>query len=101
MALDERKGVWKSGKGKGRKTPKGRQLDDDAHGEVLNLLGDRPRRRRNYYSPSSQALFFEGLRPLPQPQHLEPMAHWQQSSRRRERHPLNLFLGDRGLLQLW
>jgi formate dehydrogenase len=27
MALDERKGVWKSGKGKGRHTPKGRQLD--------------------------------------------------------------------------
>ena len=45
MALDERKGVWKSGKGKGRKTPKGRQLDDQAHDEVRGLLGDRPRRR--------------------------------------------------------
>ena len=45
MALDERKGVWKSGKGKGRRTPKGRQLDDQAHAEVLALLGDRPRRR--------------------------------------------------------
>lgn len=44
MALDERKGVWKSGKGKGRKTPKGRQLDDQAHGDILELLGDRPRR---------------------------------------------------------
>ncbi|WP_372887643.1 NAD(P)H-dependent oxidoreductase subunit E, partial [Shimia sp.] len=46
MALDEaKKGIWKSGKGKGRKTPKGRQLDDAAHDEVLALLGDRPRRR--------------------------------------------------------
>ncbi len=46
MALDEaNKGIWKSGKGKGRKTPKGRQLDDAAHGEVLALLGDRPRNR--------------------------------------------------------
>ena len=46
MALDEsKKGVWKSGKGKGRHTPKGRQLDDDAHAEVLALLGDAPRNR--------------------------------------------------------
>lgn len=44
MALDERKGVWKSGKGKGRKTPKGRQLDDVALAEVQALLGDAPRR---------------------------------------------------------
>ena len=44
MALDERKGVWKSGKGKGRHTPKGRQLDDTAWDEVRALLGDRPRR---------------------------------------------------------
>ena len=43
--LDERKGVWKSGRGKGRKTPKGRQLDDAALSEVQSLLGDRPRRR--------------------------------------------------------
>ncbi|MEX5514247.1 NAD(P)H-dependent oxidoreductase subunit E [Pseudophaeobacter sp. 1A09344] len=43
--LDNSKGVWKSGKGKGRKTPKGRQLDDQAHEEVLALLGDRPRNR--------------------------------------------------------
>ena len=42
--LDEKKGVWKSGRGKGRKTPKGRQLDDRALAEVLELLGDRPRR---------------------------------------------------------
>ena len=45
MALDQRKGVWKSGQGKGRKTPKGRQLDDAALSEVQALLGDRPRRR--------------------------------------------------------
>src|SRR6056297_3515184 len=45
MALDERKGIWKSGKGRGRNTPKGRQLDDAAWDEVRALLGDRPRRR--------------------------------------------------------
>jgi len=45
MALDEKKGVWKSGRGKGRKTPKGRQLEDAAWAEVKALLGDRPRRR--------------------------------------------------------
>ncbi|HKL56104.1 MAG TPA: NAD(P)H-dependent oxidoreductase subunit E [Roseovarius sp.] len=45
MALDERKGVWKSGKGKGRHTPKGRQLEDQAWQEVCDLLGDGPRRR--------------------------------------------------------
>ncbi len=38
-------GVWKSGKGKGRQTPKGRQFDDAALAEVRALLGDRPRRR--------------------------------------------------------
>ncbi|MEP1442929.1 MAG: NAD(P)H-dependent oxidoreductase subunit E [Hyphomicrobiales bacterium] len=41
----ERKGVWKDGTGKGRKTPKGRQLDDQALIEVRELLGDKPRRR--------------------------------------------------------
>jgi len=45
MALDERKGVWKSGKGKGRHTPKGRQLEDQPWAEVQELLGDQPRRR--------------------------------------------------------
>ena len=45
MALDENKGIWKSGRGKGRATPKGRQLDDQAWAEVKVLLGDRPRRR--------------------------------------------------------
>ncbi len=43
--LDQDKGVWKSARGKGRKTPKGRQLDDQAHSEVCALLGDRPRNR--------------------------------------------------------
>jgi NADH:ubiquinone oxidoreductase subunit F (NADH-binding)/NADH:ubiquinone oxidoreductase subunit E len=49
MALDNKsdtgKGVWKSGRGKGRSTPKGRQLDDVAWEEVRALLGERPRRR--------------------------------------------------------
>jgi formate dehydrogenase len=45
MALDEGDGVWKSGKGKGRHTPKGRQLEDQAWEEVRALLGDGPRRR--------------------------------------------------------
>jgi formate dehydrogenase beta subunit len=39
------KGVWKSGKGKGRHTPKGRQFSDEAQAEITRLLGDRPRRR--------------------------------------------------------
>ena len=45
MALDDRKGVWKTGKGKGRHTTKGRQLDDAAHAEVQALLVDQPRSR--------------------------------------------------------
>jgi formate dehydrogenase len=45
MALDQQKGVWKSGKGKGRHTPKGRQLQDDAWDDVRSLLGDNPRQR--------------------------------------------------------
>jgi len=45
MAFDERKGVWKSGKGKGRSTPKGRQFTDSALADVIALLGDLPRRR--------------------------------------------------------
>ncbi len=43
--VDATKGVWKSGKGKGRHTPKGRQLDDTALAEVQAVLGDRPRRK--------------------------------------------------------
>lgn len=38
-------GVWKSGRGKGRVTPKGRQLDDAAWADVRALLGDRAIRR--------------------------------------------------------
>ena len=38
-------GVWKSAPGKGRKTPKGRQIDDAALADVRALLGDNPRRR--------------------------------------------------------
>jgi hypothetical protein len=46
MALDDRKGVWKSGKGKGRHTPKGRQYEDQALIDVRALLGDAERRLR-------------------------------------------------------
>lgn len=42
--LDKRKGVWKSGRGKGRRTPKGRQYEDQALAEVQALLADAPRR---------------------------------------------------------
>lgn len=47
MALDQQKGIWSSGRGngKGRGTPKGRQLDDTAWDQVRALLGDKPRRR--------------------------------------------------------
>ena len=47
MALDHEtkgKGVWKSGRGKGRVRPKGRGLEDQAWDEVRALLGDAPRR---------------------------------------------------------
>ena len=37
MALDQNKGVWKSAKGKGRRTPKGRQFEDEALGEIKSL----------------------------------------------------------------
>ena len=39
-------GVWKSAPGKGRKTPKGRQVSDSAIAEVQALLGSRPRERQ-------------------------------------------------------
>ncbi|MFT6023609.1 MAG: NADH:ubiquinone oxidoreductase subunit F (NADH-binding)/NADH:ubiquinone oxidoreductase subunit E [Ascidiaceihabitans sp.] len=53
MALDNDKkhgapkhgdGVWKSGKGKGRRHTKGRQLTDESWDDVRALLGDTPRR---------------------------------------------------------
>ncbi len=49
MALDTKtdgkKGVWKSARGKGRATPKGRQLEDQACHELRALLGEGPLRR--------------------------------------------------------
>ena len=45
MALDQDKGVWKSAKGKGRRTPKGRQFEDEALSEVKSLLANRPRQK--------------------------------------------------------
>jgi len=45
MALDQDKGVWKSAKGKGRRTPKGRQFEDEALNEVKALLDNRPRQK--------------------------------------------------------
>ena len=45
MGAEQNKGVWKSGKGRGRFLPKGRQLDDTALAEVRALLADAPRRR--------------------------------------------------------
>ena len=45
MALDQNKGVWKSAKGKGRRTPKGRQFEDEALSEVKFLLEDKPRQK--------------------------------------------------------
>ena len=44
-SVDGEIGVWKSAPGKGRKTPKGRQVDDQALADVQALLGDRLRRR--------------------------------------------------------
>ena len=41
MALDNREGVWKSGQGRGRKTPKGRQYEDQALQQVYALLDGR------------------------------------------------------------
>ncbi len=48
MALDQDKGVWKSAKGKGRRTPKGRQFEDEALNEVKALLENRPRQKDLY-----------------------------------------------------
>ena len=42
---EQPKGVWKSGKGKGRKTPKGRQITDEALNEIEELLGTAPLER--------------------------------------------------------
>ncbi|WP_281966400.1 NAD(P)H-dependent oxidoreductase subunit E [Roseovarius nanhaiticus] len=45
MGADQGSGVWKSGRGKGRVTPKGRQLDDVAWADVKDLLAGRTIRR--------------------------------------------------------
>ena len=42
--MKPQQGVWKSGRGKGRHRPKGRDLDDTALAEVQALLGERERR---------------------------------------------------------
>ena len=44
MNVQQGSGVWKEGRGKGRTTPKGRQLDDGAWSEVQALLEGRERR---------------------------------------------------------
>lgn len=46
MTAPQSRGVWKSGKGKGRKTPKGRQVEDAAVAEVSALVPDVSRRDR-------------------------------------------------------
>ncbi|MGB0634765.1 MAG: NAD(P)H-dependent oxidoreductase subunit E [Paracoccaceae bacterium] len=43
VLTDDRKGIWKSAPGKGRKTPKGRQVIDTALHDVQQLLADTPR----------------------------------------------------------
>ncbi len=40
--LDDTQGVWKSGRGKGRKTPKGRQVEAQALRDIHALLGVGP-----------------------------------------------------------
>ena len=45
MSSASTKGVWKSGSGRGRSRPKGRQVEDLAWSEVKDLLGEQPRRR--------------------------------------------------------
>ena len=43
MTKQDRVGIWKSGRGKGRRFTKGRQLQDAPWEDVRALLGDRPR----------------------------------------------------------
>ena len=44
-AVENNSGVWKTGRGKGRITPKGRQLGESALHDIRTLLGDRSRQR--------------------------------------------------------
>ncbi len=41
-SAETKSGVWKSGRGKGRKTPKGRQLSDTAAADIATLLAGKP-----------------------------------------------------------
>ena len=45
MALDKEIGIWKSGSGKGKKKPRGRQANKQALEEVKTLLRNSPRRK--------------------------------------------------------
>ncbi len=45
MTLHKEIGIWKSGSGKGKKSPKGRQPEAIYSQEISNLLGDRVRRK--------------------------------------------------------
>jgi len=45
MSDASQKGVWKSGRGRGRVRPKGRQVEDNALSAVQALLGNQPRNR--------------------------------------------------------
>ncbi len=45
MKSDAKEVIWKSGRGKGRVTPKGRQLEDEALAEVQGLIADMDLRR--------------------------------------------------------
>ncbi len=44
-SIDDRAGVWKSGRGRGRTTPRGRQPEETALADIRRLLGSKPRRR--------------------------------------------------------
>ena len=43
--IEDRPGVWKSGRGKGRNRPKGRQVEDEALAQIRALLGQKPRKK--------------------------------------------------------
>ena len=45
MTVHKEIGIWKSGSGKGKKSPKGRQAENIQLKEISNLLGTRPRRK--------------------------------------------------------
>ena len=45
MTVHKEIGIWKSGSGKGKKTPRGRQANNIHLEEISNLLGNSPRRK--------------------------------------------------------